>query len=87
MFFGESMVSLRSGGSKVAIAALAHVLHGWGWPLIDAQVPNEHLDSLGAEAWERSRFLEAVARLTAQPEPAGRWTERFGVLDASALGS
>jgi leucyl/phenylalanyl-tRNA--protein transferase len=38
MFFGESMFSAQSGGSKLALAGLASRLHGWGWPLIDAQV-------------------------------------------------
>ena len=41
MFFAESMFSAESGGSKVALAALAHRLREWGWPLIDAQVEND----------------------------------------------
>lgn len=86
MFFGESMFSAESGGSKVALAALAHRLHEWGWPLIDAQVENEHLASLGAESWPRAQFLAQVATLTAQPEPHGSWTARFGVLPARQLG-
>src|SRR3546814_516176 len=48
MFFGESMFSAASGGSKVALAALAHRLRQWDWPLIDAQVENGHLLRLGA---------------------------------------
>lgn len=85
LFFGESMYSARSGGSKVALAALAYRLCEWGWPLIDAQVENEHLLSLGALSCPRETFLRQVSELTACPAPAGRWTERFGILPASAL--
>ena len=85
MFFGESMYSGESGGSKVALAALAHRLHQWGWPLLDAQVENDHLLSLGAERWPRERFLAQVGSLTALPEPAEPWTARFGELPAAEL--
>jgi len=85
MFFGESMFSGESGGSKVALAALAHRLREWGWPLLDAQVENEHLLSLGAELWPRKRFIEQVARLVDLPEPSGAWTARFGELPAQEL--
>ena len=85
MFFGESMFSAESGGSKVALAALALRLREWGWPLIDAQVGNPHLDTLGAEAWPRSRFLAAVAEACAQPGRPGSWAGTFGTLPAPAL--
>lgn len=87
MFFGESMFSAEPGGSKVALAALAYRLHEWGWPLIDAQVGNAHLTSLGAEAWPRRVFLERVAGLARLPEPPGGWSARFGVLPARILGT
>jgi leucyl/phenylalanyl-tRNA---protein transferase len=85
MFFGESMASLRPGGSKVALAALAMRLREWGWPLVDAQVENPHLLALGAERWPRNRFLSATAVLVALPQPPGDWRARFGTLPATAL--
>ena len=85
MFFGESMFSSESGGSKVALGGLASRLATWGWPLIDAQVQNDHLVRLGAESWPRREFLQRVVQLTGFPEPAGAWTERFGTLPAQAL--
>ena len=85
MFFGESMFSGRPGGSKVALAALARRLHDWGWPLVDAQVENAHLLTLGAEAWPRPEFLRRMAELAALPAASGPWTVRFGDLPASAL--
>jgi len=85
MFFGESMFSAVTGGSKVALFALAQRLAGWGWPLIDAQVANDHLISLGAFEMCRAEFLEEVRMLTVLPEPAGPWDERFGDFRASEL--
>ncbi|QWF19425.1 leucyl/phenylalanyl-tRNA--protein transferase [Lysobacter capsici] len=86
MFFGESMFSARPGGSKVAIAALARHLHAWGWPLLDGQVENPHLLSLGAVSMPRTQFLAQVERLTALPGFAsGPWTAHFGDYPARAL--
>lgn len=85
MFFGESMFSRSSGASKVALAGLAEVLRGWGWPLIDAQVGNEHTASLGARPMPRPQFLAAVVQLCACQEPIGHWRERFPRLPAAVL--
>jgi leucyl/phenylalanyl-tRNA--protein transferase len=85
MFFGESMFSGRSGGSKVALAALARRLSAWGWPLIDAQVENDHLPTLGAVSITRDVFLSRVAELTALPGMPGSWADAFGRFPASEL--
>ncbi|MET1024806.1 MAG: leucyl/phenylalanyl-tRNA--protein transferase [Pseudoxanthomonas sp.] len=86
IFFGESMFSAVSGGSKAALAGLARVLAGWGWPLIDAQVDNDHLGRMGAEQWTRADFLAQVAVQVLQEELPGKWTDRVGDLPATALG-
>lgn len=85
MFFGESMFSAVSGGSKVALAGLAHRLRQWGWPLIDAQVENDHLLRMGAEHWPRARFLQVVRDQVSAGQAPGTWTQAFGTLDAAAL--
>lgn len=85
MFFGESMFSARSGGSKVALAALAQALARWGWPLIDAQVESPHLRRMGAEHLPRTDFLRQVRRLTHERAPPGSWTRRFGEVSARDL--
>lgn len=85
MFFGESMFSAESGGSKVALAALAARLRSWGWPLIDAQVENPHLMRLGAQRLPRRDFTERLAALTPRPGLEGPWTARFGELPARDL--
>lgn len=85
MFFGESMFSAESGGSKAALAGLAAWLQRQGWPLIDAQVENAHLLSLGAERWPRRRFLMEVERLAGAPEAPRSWRDEFGSMPATTL--
>lgn len=60
VFFGESMFSLQTDASKVAFVHMAKQLQAWGFPLIDCQVSNPHLLSLGAEEVSRSQFLDIV---------------------------
>lgn len=69
MFFGESMFSSRTDGSKVAMVALAAQLDRWGFPWIDCQLETDHLLSLGATAMPRKTFVSEVARLIREPAP------------------
>lgn len=85
MFYGESMFSARSGGSRAALAGLCRHLHARGWPLVDAQVENPHLVSMGGEAWPRPRFLAALEELTALPGQPGSWMDWFGRMSAADL--
>lgn len=85
MFFAESMYSARSGASKVALAALAQRMAQWQWPLIDAQIANPHLLSLGAKSVPRDVFIADVARLTALPPPIPDFSTAFATLPANAL--
>lgn len=73
LFCGESMFSAVSGGSKLALYALAALLREWDFPLIDAQVSNPHLLGLGATEIPRQRFLHEVANLVAAPFDRTRW--------------
>lgn len=56
MFFGESMFSQRPNVSKLALVDLAGRLQQAGYHLIDCQVENPHLLSLGARALGREEF-------------------------------
>lgn len=85
MFCGESMFSAVSGASSVALAMLARTLHGWDWPLLDAQVPNPHTQRLGVETWPRARYLEALHALRDADAAPGAWAMRFGTRDARML--
>ncbi len=59
-FFGESMFHRATDASKVALVALARRLVELGWPLIDCQLPNPHLSSLGAVEIPRREFLQRL---------------------------
>lgn len=85
MFFGESMFSGASGGSKIALAALASTLRDWGWELIDAQVENPHLLRMGAEHLPRADFLEHVRQAVHRDGREGPWTQAVGRLPARRL--
>lgn len=73
MFYGESMFSGASGGSKVALLALARLLARRGWPLIDAQVSSDHLVTLGAFELPRREFSRRIHDLCARPGCTGSW--------------
>lgn len=75
LFCGESMFSAESGGSKVALIALAHLLHDMDFPLIDTQVSNPHTLGLGAIEIPRRQFLREVARLGQHPGMVGSWAD------------
>jgi len=83
MFFGESMFSAATHGSKVALLALCHVLRSWGFPLLDAQVTSPHLATLGAFEMPRDQFLAQVARLCAESGEPGSWAARWPIAAAA----
>jgi len=60
IFCGESMFSLVSNASKVAFIALANQLKKDNYRLLDCQVYNEHLESLGCVEIERTVFMEIL---------------------------
>ncbi|WP_341861878.1 leucyl/phenylalanyl-tRNA--protein transferase [Gymnodinialimonas sp. 57CJ19] len=59
-FFGESMFSRRTGGSKLALAHLVHRLHAGGYTLFDTQFVTDHLISLGAIEIPRATYREKL---------------------------
>ena len=59
-FFGESMFHGRSNASKVILAKLLRHLEKEGFELLDCQVPNPHLLSMGACLIAREEFLESL---------------------------
>ncbi|MFU8815931.1 MAG: leucyl/phenylalanyl-tRNA--protein transferase [Pseudomonadales bacterium] len=73
MFFGESMFSRAPDASKVALVALLWQIERWGFTLLDCQVMNPHLRSLGAREIPRSEFLERLAQSNRQPTRKGVW--------------
>ena len=72
LFFGESMFSRADNASKFGFATLTRQLQAWGFVLIDCQMPNDHLHSLGARAIPRSDFAGFLRDYLDQPS-TGPW--------------
>lgn len=60
VFCGESMFSLVSDSSKVAFYHLSEFAKANHYKLIDCQIYNRHLESLGAEEIGRGEFLRML---------------------------
>lgn len=74
MFFGESMFSKSSDASKVALAKLVCQLKTWEFDLIDCQIMNDHLESLGVVSIPRAEFLDRLVRNQNYETRTGKWT-------------
>jgi len=73
MFFGESMFSAATDASKVALSHLARQLALWDFSLIDCQVSNPHLTSLGSVDIPRSEFMAFIEANAHLPTLHGPW--------------
>jgi len=73
VFFGESMFSRVTDASKVALVALCRQLSQWRFTLLDCQVSNPHLLSMGAEEIPRAKFQRHL-RETSAPD---HWRQDF----------
>ncbi len=58
VFFGESMFSRKTDASKIALYHLIQKLKALSFTLIDCQVYNPHLESLGATCIPRPVFIK-----------------------------
>ena len=76
VFFGESMFHRATDASKVAFAHLVRQLDEWGCRLIDCQVTNPHLQSLGATEVTRAEFEDLLAREVASTGFPATWPPR-----------
>ena len=60
IFCGESMFSKVSNASKVAFISLVNHLKNENYKLLDCQVYNEHLESLGCKEIDRKDFMKIL---------------------------
>lgn len=67
MFYGESMFSFQRDTSKIAFAFLTYFLAKNGYSIIDCQLENPHLTSLGAREIPRDMFLTLLQIQTLYP--------------------
>jgi leucyl/phenylalanyl-tRNA--protein transferase len=86
LFCGESMFSLRPNASKLALIHLARGLSAGGFMLIDCQVGNPHLASMGVTDIPRAAFLAhlVAARDRLLPWPKGAISAMVGSNAATA---
>ncbi len=73
VFFGESMFSRDTNGSKFALGFLSQWLENHKFALIDGQVKSAHLVSLGSVEIPRARFTSILDRHCEQPIDAIVW--------------
>ena len=59
-FFGESMFSLESDTSKVALAYLCRLAKHHGIRFVDCQVESQHLNSMGAKLLSQVEFIKEL---------------------------
>ncbi len=80
-FFGESMFSIETDGSKIALYWLCRQLQAWGFELIDCQIASEHLQTLGAVEIPRERFLTRLRQAMLQAGRSGDWRYEIAAPD------
>lgn len=67
VFCGESMFSLSTNASKIALWYFCQHFQRFGGKLIDCQVMNPHLQSLGAHELQREDFAQRLLSYKKQP--------------------
>lgn len=68
-FSGESMFSRQPNASKVALIALAKLLGKFEDSIIDCQIANPYLMSMGAKTVSRDWFLEKLSKIRKMESP------------------
>ena len=67
LFFGESMFHHVTDASKIAFAHLMQMMATVGCPLVDCQLPNPHLASLGTVAIDKQTFRNILEEYISAP--------------------
>ena len=81
-FFGESMFSRQTDGSKIALAYLIHRLKHTGFKLFDTQFITPHLQSLGAIEISRADYHQKLRHALREN---GDFLNRHYSVDASDI--
>ncbi|MBT8077597.1 MAG: leucyl/phenylalanyl-tRNA--protein transferase [Gammaproteobacteria bacterium] len=75
-FFGESMFSRSSNGSKAAMLVLTRLLREQQFDILDCQVVSPHLLTLGAGLMPRRTFTDLLESACADAEQCRFWPTR-----------
>jgi leucyl/phenylalanyl-tRNA--protein transferase len=76
IFNGESMFSTEPDTSKIALTALCYSAQQWGFKVIDCQMPNPYLLSMGAETISRANYIHYLQACRNTP-PKATWKVEF----------
>ena len=87
-FFGESMFSLATDASKIALVYLVEILRQAGYTLLDVQYRTEHLSQFGIVEIPREDYLERLeSALRLSPNPSTSFSRvSASVIRTSASG-
>ena len=77
-FFGESMFSLRTDASKVALVSLMRRIEAFGFRFLDCQQHTPHTEKLGAVLVPREQFLTDLSHALEEPTRRGAWALEAG---------
>lgn len=77
LFFGESMFHHVTDASKLAFTGLMKTMANAGCPMVDCQLPNPHLLSLGAFELPRDQFRQILNKHI--DRPSIDWSQLRGV--------
>ncbi|HIG43528.1 MAG: leucyl/phenylalanyl-tRNA--protein transferase [bacterium] len=69
LFFGESMFHTETDASKIAFVYLCRLMQAQRCPLIDCQIENPHLVSLGSENISREKFRSYLEHYCEEANP------------------
>jgi len=75
VFFGESMFNRQTDASKIALVALCRHLQELNYTLLDCQVGNPHLVSMGAKNIPREEFKRHLENATG----ADHWSSELNI--------
>lgn len=74
MFCGESMFARENNASKVALISICRELHARGFEIIDCQIYNDHLGSMGAVEIPRPQFMRILQNSLNFDSLRGSWS-------------
>lgn len=77
IFFAESMFSRQTNASKLALIALCHFCKIWNYQLIDCQMMNAHLKTLGVIEISRDHYLRLLKKWIQKLPRHDAWTQDY----------
>lgn len=77
VFYAESMFSMESSTSKIAMTALSDQLFRWQFELVDCQVYSAHLESMGARLMPRDQFIDYLKRYCSVVSSCANWKQKW----------